>query len=68
MAFWIGLAVLGFVVTVLFVESHPVRSRLEKWSGGGGGGLLTPSYIPCIHTRYALPGPRLPRHRARARL
>ena len=38
MAFRIGFAVLGFVVTVLFVESRPVRSRLEKWSGGGGGG------------------------------
>ena len=36
MVFWIGLAVLGFVVTVLIVESRPVRRRLERWSGGGG--------------------------------
>jgi hypothetical protein len=41
MAFWIGLAVLGFVVTVLIVESRPVRRRLESrsssshpWYGG----------------------------------
>jgi hypothetical protein len=39
MAFWIGLAVLGFVVTVLIVESRPVRRRLEKWSGGGGSSV-----------------------------
>jgi hypothetical protein len=36
MAFWIGLAVLGFVVTVLIVESRPVRRRLERWSAGDG--------------------------------
>jgi hypothetical protein len=36
-----------------------VRSRRRR---------LTPPYILCIHTRYALPGPRFPRHRARARL
>ena len=30
--------------------------------------LLTPPCILCIHTRYALPGPRLARRRARARL
>ena len=36
MAFWIGLVVLGFVVTVLIVESRPVRRRLERWSAGGG--------------------------------
>ena len=38
MVFWIGLAVMGFVVTVLIVESRPVRRRLERWSGGGGLG------------------------------
>jgi hypothetical protein len=36
MAFWIGLAVLGFVVTVLIVESRPVRRRLERRAHGGG--------------------------------
>ena len=35
MAFWIGLVVLGFVVTVLIVESRPVRRRLERWSATG---------------------------------
>ena len=35
MAFWIGLLVLGFVVTVLIVESRPVRRRLGRRSGGG---------------------------------
>jgi hypothetical protein len=34
MLFWIGLLVLGFVVTVLIVESRPVRRRLERRSGG----------------------------------
>jgi len=43
MAFWIGLAVLGFVVTVLIIESRPVRSRLEKWSGAGDAGASTRS-------------------------
>ena len=51
MVFWIGLVVLGFVVTVLIVESRPVRRRLERrrsagsdagasgfWFGGDGGG------------------------------
>jgi hypothetical protein len=38
MLFWIGLVVLGLVVTVLIAESRPVRRRLERWSGGGGGG------------------------------
>jgi hypothetical protein len=36
MVFWIGLLVLGFVVTVLIVESRPVRHRLERRSGGSG--------------------------------
>jgi len=29
------LLVLGFVVTVLIVESRPVRRRLQRRSGGG---------------------------------
>ena len=49
MLLWIGLLVLGFVVTVLIVESRPVRRRLERrprgtdagasgfWFGDGGG-------------------------------
>jgi hypothetical protein len=37
MAFWIGMVVMGWVVTVLIVESRPVRRRLERWSGGGAG-------------------------------
>ena len=49
MLLWIGLLVLGFVVTVLVVESRPVRRRLERrpdgtdagasgfWFGGDGG-------------------------------
>ena len=37
MAFWIGLVVLGFVVTVLIAESRPVRRRLERGWGGDGG-------------------------------
>ncbi len=37
MLFWIGLVVLGFVVTVLIVESAPVRRRLERRSEGDGG-------------------------------
>ena len=45
MVFWIGLAVLGFVVTVLIVESRPVRRGSSGrghgggfWAGGDGGG------------------------------
>ena len=33
MVFWIGLAVLGFVVTVLIVESRPVRRRRLQSDG-----------------------------------
>jgi hypothetical protein len=47
MPFWIGLAVLGFVVTVLIVESRPVRRRLEKRAGSdisSGGGFWAGSY------------------------
>ena len=36
MVFWIGLLVLRFVVTVLIVESRPVRRRLKRRSGGSG--------------------------------
>ena len=39
MLFWIGLVVLGFVVTVLIVESRPVRRRLERRSGGADAGM-----------------------------
>ena len=38
MAFWIGVLVLGFVVTVLIVESRPVRRRLKRGSGGSDAG------------------------------
>jgi len=40
MAFWIGLVVLAFVVTVLIAESRPVRRRLERGSGGGSSSGL----------------------------
>ena len=38
MVFWIGLGVLGFVVTVLIVESLPVRRRSKGRSGGSDAG------------------------------
>ena len=44
MAFWIGLVVLGFVVTVLIAESRPVRRRLEKWSGADGSAAGTTGF------------------------